>query len=185
MPKQLNDIEVWKRLKGGDRKAFEQVYRSEIQVLISYGRKYSSDLELVEDCVHDLFIYIWKQRESLSDTDSIRRYLLVAMRHRVLASKNKRKKVELKEPDEHSFQQESSIEERITLKEQNEENAFIVSESLQVLSSRQREAIYLRYMNEMSYEDICEIMKINYQSVRNLISTGLKKLNFTIKNKNL
>ena len=36
------------------------------------------------------------------------------------------------------------------------------------------EAVY--YIEEKKYEDICEIMNMNYQSVRNLMHRGLTKL---------
>ena len=179
MSRYKGDIEVWQRLKSGDRNAFELIYRNEIQNLIAYGRRYSYELELIEDCVHDLFVYIWNRRSNLSDTDSIRKYLLVALRHRIFTALKKNKSQELNESD--SFQEERSIEDNIVQNETKEENALLILNSLQGLSARQREAIYLRYMNEMSYEDICEIMKINYQSVRNLISSGLKKLNTIVK----
>ncbi len=52
---------------------------------------------------------------------------------------------------------------------------------MEILSNRQKEAVFLKYYNQMSYEDICDIMNINYQSVRNLISTALKKLNTELK----
>jgi RNA polymerase sigma-70 factor (ECF subfamily) len=51
-----------------------------------------------------------------------------------------------------------------------------LQEAFKVLSSRQREAIFLKYYQEMSYEQICEVMDINYQSVRNLISKGIIEL---------
>ena len=47
---------------------------------------------------------------------------------------------------------------------------------LKELSARQREAITLYYIEERKYDDICDIMNINYQSLRNLIHRGLTKL---------
>ncbi|KAB5206918.1 sigma-70 family RNA polymerase sigma factor, partial [Bacteroides thetaiotaomicron] len=37
-------------------------------------------------------------------------------------------------------------------------------------------ALTLYYIEEKKYEDICEIMNMNYQSVRNLMHRGLTKL---------
>ena len=47
---------------------------------------------------------------------------------------------------------------------------------LNKLTSRQREAVTLYYIEERKYEEICEIMDINYQSLRNLIHRSLTKL---------
>lgn len=38
------------------------------------------------------------------------------------------------------------------------------------------EALILYYIEERKYEDICQIMNMNYQSVRNLMHRGLSKL---------
>ena len=44
------------------------------------------------------------------------------------------------------------------------------------LSDRQREAIYLRYVSGLSYEELSEVLQLNYQSARNLIHRGIEKL---------
>jgi len=59
-------------------------------------------------------------------------------------------------------------------KEQTD-NAY-VTRMLDQLSPRQRKAIVLYYIEEKKYEDICVIMDMNYQSVRNLIHRGISKL---------
>jgi RNA polymerase sigma factor (sigma-70 family) len=51
-----------------------------------------------------------------------------------------------------------------------------VAKLLNQLSPRQRKAIILYYIEERKYEDICVIMEMNYQSVRNLIHRGITKL---------
>ena len=52
----------------------------------------------------------------------------------------------------------------------------LVRRLLDQLSPRQREALTLYYIEEKKYEDICEIMNMNYQSLRNLMHRGLTKL---------
>ena len=60
--------------------------------------------------------------------------------------------------------------------EREEVNNCLVKRLLNQLSPRQREALTLYYIEERKYEDICEIMNMNYQSVRNLMHRGLSKL---------
>jgi len=52
-------------------------------------------------------------------------------------------------------------------------DGVFVSKMLDQLSPRQRKAIILYYIEEKKYEDICAIMNMNYQSVRNLIHRGI------------
>ncbi|RZK52474.1 MAG: sigma-70 family RNA polymerase sigma factor [Hymenobacter sp.] len=48
--------------------------------------------------------------------------------------------------------------------------------ALNQLSKRQREALYLRFFDDFSYERIAEVMALNIQSVRNLIFRALQVL---------
>ncbi len=51
-----------------------------------------------------------------------------------------------------------------------------IARALTLLSDRQREVLYLKYFEEIEYKQIAEILGINYQSVRNTASAGLKAL---------
>ena len=44
------------------------------------------------------------------------------------------------------------------------------------LTPRQRQVFTLYYIEQRKYEDICEIMQMNYHSVRNLVHRGMLKL---------
>lgn len=98
------------------------------------------------------------------------------MRHLLLKQLKKAQSVELKESHEGFLDSEASVEDRIIESEFSLEIKGKLKEAFGVLSDRQREAIYLRYQEGLDYESICGHMDINYQSVRNLISTGIKKL---------
>ena len=49
---------------------------------------------------------------------------------------------------------------------------------MKCLSPRQQEIITLYYIEQRKYDDICRIMGINYQSVRNLMHRSLLRLRF-------
>ena len=80
----LKDEEVWGIFKSGNEEALGFIYRSNISILYKYGNKFSSNGQLVEDCIQDLFLTIWKNRENLSATNSIKLYLLGALRKKLI-----------------------------------------------------------------------------------------------------
>ena len=49
-----------------------------------------------------------------------------------------------------------------------------VLEAINQLPARQKEVIYLKIYKGLSYEEVSEIMQINYQVVRNLLCQALK-----------
>jgi len=69
-----------------------------------------------------------------------------------------------------------TIEDELIMKEDAEEIRQKVENVLNRLTNHQREIIYLRYIQELSYEEIAEIMHISVEASRNLISKSLTKL---------
>lgn len=74
------------------------------------------------------------------------------------------------------FQIESSVEEAYIMNEQEKELKQKIHSMLSNLSPRQREAIYYRFTEGMSFEDICHLMQMNVQSVRNLLHRSITKI---------
>src|SRR5690606_10205010 len=142
--------------------------------LMAYGKKICPDNTLLEDAVHDLFVYIWDKRESLGDTDSVIRYLCASLRRRLV------KDMENQGKFQHPEHLENHLSASVDSKESEwirEEHSLSQQSALQIaiskLPKRQQEALHLKFYHNMSYEDICAVMDINYQSVRNLISKAI------------
>lgn len=173
----MEDKQLWQQLKDGREDALERIYREHVDALLRYGYQFSTDVNLIEDCVHDLFVNLWRNREGLGENDSIRPYLLVALRRRIIRQTQRGQKTQ-HTPDAESmdFAAVPSIDEAIIGQEVSEEKAAQIKSAMEQLSKRQREALYLKYYEGMSYEEICEALDINYQSVRNLVFAGIKAL---------
>lgn len=173
----MKDLQLWQALKAGNKSALESIYRAEAKKLIKYGRKFSQDSQLVEDCVQDLFVELWNKRENLSDTDSIARYLFVSLRRKIIKKIERVvKKTASEEPQEYHFEAEIAIEEQLINLEIAADQQTQLQAALKNLSKRQQEALYLKFFAAMDYKDIAEVMEVNYQSVRNLVFNALKSL---------
>ncbi|MEM6629430.1 MAG: sigma-70 family RNA polymerase sigma factor [Bacteroidota bacterium] len=173
----MTDQELWLQLQQSSKSALEQIYQEHVTHLLQYGYRFSSDQVLIEDAIHDLFIDIWRNRKGLSATTAIRPYLLVSLRRRIIKRLQKIQKFETdQEPQEVHFASEMAIDEIIAARETSEAQAKEIERAFQNLSKRQREALYLKFYEEMSYEEICETMNINYQSARNLVFNAIKTL---------
>ena len=173
----MKDQALWQSLKAGNRQALEQIYSRHAAALLKYGYKFSSNTQLVEDCVQDLFLELWRNREGLANTDSIAKYLFVALRRKVIRQVQRiQKQQSVEEPKEYQFEVALSIDEEIISQESDQALHHALKLALENLSSRQKEIIYLKYFNGMDNKSISEILDINYQSVRNLVSRTLKVL---------
>src|SRR3989337_3604546 len=84
----------WYAFKAGDKEAFSRIYHQHVNALLKYGYKIHKNRSLVEDCVQDLFIELWKTRTNLSDTTSIKFYLFQAVRCKIIRKINQESRVD-------------------------------------------------------------------------------------------
>ena len=173
----MQDTELWQRLIGGDKGALGLIYSQHADYLLQYGHRLTQDELIIEDCVHDLFVDLWRTHNGLSPTNAIRPYLIVSLRRRIIRKIQQQQKFKDQEKvPEIDFQAEIAVDELIISQEVSEEQAAMLKKAFTQLTGRQREAIFLKYYEEMDYKDIAETMGISYQSVRNVVFTGIKKL---------
>ena len=80
-------MEQWRRFIKGSQGAFEQLYVQHVKMLYRYGLHLTTNRELLEDVIHDLFVYLHERRTRLPEqVESVSAYLLVSFRHRLLRS---------------------------------------------------------------------------------------------------
>jgi DNA-directed RNA polymerase specialized sigma24 family protein len=79
-----NDGAIWSIFKKGDKEAFAILYARYFKILFQYGIKMAEDGDLVKDCIHDLFIDLWKNKANLTDPKSVKAYLLSAIQHKLI-----------------------------------------------------------------------------------------------------
>lgn len=173
-----SDAEVWREFKSGKEAAFDYIFDQYVRVLFNYSRKFTDDAGLIEDCIQDLFVELWEKKHLLGDTDSIKFYLFKSMRLRIVRVLGREKRLgERQEPaDASHFQAIDSHEFSLIAGQIDAEQRKALTEAMESLSKRQREALFLKYFDDLSYGQIAEIMAIGVDSVYKLISGALATL---------
>ncbi len=172
---QPNDLAIWTTFKQGDKEAYAQIYESNIQYLLNYGYRIAPDKEVVHDAIQDLFVTIWNNRENLSNTDNIRFYLFRSLRNNICRILKKDCFGEIL--DNYSeVLSENSFEDLWIENDLANSHKKQLQILFQKLSSRQKEAINLRFYQNFSNEEVANLMGINYQSACKLIYSSLKFL---------
>ena len=167
---QQTDKELWNAFKNGSLTAYKLIYEQNVDSLYGYGTTIAPHSNIITDCIQDMFVYLWNRRSKLGKVNNIKGYLFIAYRRRLLDSIKKQKK-KLNIEDLNGL--EIFMEENSNTDLAIERKASIIS-ALNALPSQKKEAIYLRFFNDLSCAEISEIMRIKTQSVYNLISSGLK-----------
>lgn len=173
MQKEVNsDYLLWKRMKAGETKAFNEVYQTYADILFSFGMVYLKDREYVKDCIHDLFFELYKYRKNLSDNDHIRNYLFKSLKRKI-QSANKAKLELIYTENIHE-----SGDSKITSdgEDEQEERLEQIRKALTKLSEHQQEVLNLRFQIGLNYAEIARLMDISVESVRTLVYRSVKTI---------
>ena len=187
MQKELNnDYFLWTKFKSGDDQAFFDLYDQHVDALFSFGMQFSNDPDFIKDCIHDLFLDLYKYKNSLGETDSIRFYLFRSLRRKIHKEKIKRSflNVEKYEGVEQASQSLSG-EEALIQSEIRSENRVILNQAVKQLTVQQQQAIALKFEQNLTYPEIATLLNISVESARTSIYRALKALRENIPNKRI
>lgn len=166
----------WNLFIEGDNDAYCYLYKAHIQLLFQYGKRFTSDTEQIKDSIQDLFTKLYKNRSELTTPNNIKLYLLVALKNNLINALYQESRYERFDQESISFSFGVSVEEQYIDNELQMNQQKKIKDILSVLTSRQKEIIYYRYIQELSFDEICVLMDMNYQSAQNLIQRSLKKI---------
>lgn len=173
--RELSDNELWEALREDDADAFTGLIRTYSRFLINYGRKFTSDSELIKDCIQDLFADIWLYRKTLSMATSVHTYLLVSLRRKILRA-TQSGFTRLEEADNYPFMVTFSIHEQHIEAETERHLLQQLNEAINSLPAKQKEVLYLKFYQNLSHYEIADLLNMQYQSVSNLIQRALAYL---------
>lgn len=166
---------IWDHFKVGNKVAFEQIYNTHYAALYNYGYRFCGDPAQAKDAVHQLFVKLWDQKEKLRTPPSIRHYLIKSLRH-ILIDQFKTSTfydaLDHKEP----YFSEQSYEFLLIQEDISTEQQIYLRKALKALTKRQKEAIYLKFYENLSYEEVSATMSLTVNSVYNLISRSIEIL---------
>ncbi len=168
------DIVLWEAFRKDDKEAFSALFRKYYGSLFLFGNKFMPDKSLLEDAIQELFLELW-QGKLPPPVFSVKAYLLKSLKYKLLKLIRKHEQSEsLKEHGDPSF--EWSHENFLIAEQESEEKKQQVLQAVAQLSNRQKEIIYLKFYQNLSYDEVSEIMNINYQAARNLLYQSIKAL---------
>ena len=172
------DLFLWNEFRNGNAEAFGELMRAHYQDLFNYGTRFTRDEELVKDCIQDLFLALWTNRGSISETSFVKYYLLKSLRNSLIRAIDRSR--HYNHPGEGQFENLFSsvppLENHLVREEHLADLARKMRKVLAGLTRRQQEVIYLRFYMDADIEEIAEIMSLNKQSVYNLLHDAFRKL---------
>jgi RNA polymerase sigma factor (sigma-70 family) len=121
----------------------------------------------VKDCIHEVFLNIWKYGHSLKDVDNVKLYLFKCLSHKIQKEIKREKSRFVQgafDPYETLLYAEV-MESDMGSDRLDERKRSRLADALEKLPMRQHEVIQLLFFENHSYEETSQIMGINVQSV--------------------
>jgi len=170
----------WGQLQQGSTAALEVLYDRYFPSLFSYGLRLVTDRLLVQDVLQDFFVELYTHHTSLSEVQQVRSYLFVCFRRKLLRSHSGRRHLTiLKDVAQPVIPSSEHTQIRLQL---NEEKMKLLQHSVAKLTKRQKEAIYLRFHQELSYEEIAVVLGLKeVKYARTLIYRSIQVLRHEMK----
>ncbi|GAB4012558.1 sigma-70 family RNA polymerase sigma factor [Spirosoma migulaei] len=175
----VDDTVLWQRFRTGDTIAFDQLVQRYYQTLFRYGIRLDADDEYVKDCIQDVFVELWQRRNTVNETEFVKFYLLKSLRRRIFRGRAKWGSNWEALEENYFFEVEFSIEAQLITQEVSRDQVQQLEALLNKLSRRQKEVIFLKFYQNLTHEQIGEVMSLNRQSVYNILHEALQKLRTT------
>jgi RNA polymerase sigma-70 factor, ECF subfamily len=175
------DADLVARIRGGDERAFEELFRAHATDLCRLAYHYLESSALAEEVAQDILLRVWEHRATLAQPGNLRAYLQTAVRNRAFDVM----KAARSSARTHAADRVGSGQSAIGMGEppcspfeeiERRELAAALRSAVRGLPERCRTVFALRWESHLSYAEIAEQLGISIKAVERHRQRGLKRL---------
>lgn len=170
--------DIWSAFQLGEERAFHMIYSTYYNDLFNYCYGILKNRTITEDCLQDFFVHLWRKRQRITPKTTIKVLLIGILRNFTLDFIRKNK-CRNKHTNQFSLENKaltSSVEQDIIKKEITKQKEQVVMKLINTLSPQQREALFLRYYENMDITEIATVMGLSYAATAKHLSRASKAL---------
>lgn len=168
--------ELWNQVCQGNQQAYASLHSQLYPCLYPYAKRILNDQDDANDVIQELFVKLWDKRTTIGEIKHVKSYFYSALRSTAINHLRGVKMMEARNQYFSLVDLELSTEDHIIAAEDLSEQQQGMRLALQRLPVKQREIIYLRFYENLDYNQIVEITGIKYQSVVNHIHRAVTQL---------
>jgi len=139
---------------GGDWQAFTSLYNAYSPLILHYLQVYLQEIHDVEEIGQDVFLKVWKKRETLVTVRSFKNYVFIMARNALNDFLRARQSLQQKQAgltEDHVLPHYSADDKLIT-----DQYEAIARSALEILNEKQRRIFLLRTRDEMTIQEIAD-----------------------------
>jgi len=160
------------KIREGDIKAFEKVFKGYYQMLCEYACSFTKDSDFAEELVQEVFYNLWKNHATISIQSTLKGYLYQSVKNEFLQFVRHRK-VEQKYADRYRNEMTDPSyfpADEVVANELSEK----IDRTLQSLPEKCREIFTLSRYEGLKYHEIAEKLSISVKTVEAYMTKALK-----------
>ena len=175
----VNDSEIIRRIRQGDEKEFESLFRSSYVSLVRYAKTLLRDHDEAEEIVQELFVKMWQERSKWVVESSLSGYLFRAVHNRCMHAIQHNKVVE-RYAQKMSLADPGKAEDPSEIIELNELQNKITA-ILEKLPERCSTIFYMNRFEGLKYSEIAEKLSVSVKTVEANMGKALKEFRKELK----
>ena len=161
----LSDDTLIERIKSGNEQAAEELITRYYASILRYCRWHCSSAEKAEDLAQETFYKLFRNISGYKGKRKFKAYLYT-IANRLCIDESRKKPLYSIEDEEIIIDE---CDEILRLEDKEEINYL-----LSILSPEQREAIILRFGEQLEFHEIAKIMRCNMRTAQSRVRNGLK-----------
>lgn len=161
----MNDDDLVDEIRLGNENAAEELINRYYTLILRYCKRHCFNIEKAEDLTQETFLKLFNNLKGYKRKRRFKAYLYTIAHHLCI---DESRKVQV-----YSLENEEEL-----VDEQNEmvqiENKLEINSLLKILSPEQREAIILRFSEQLEFHEIAKVMGCNLRTAQSRVRNGLK-----------
>jgi len=185
------DVRVMLRVRDDDPRAFEELVDRYQHRLLSVLRHLCGNPEEAEDLAQEVFLRVYRSRKEYHPQAKFSTWMFTIANNLAANAFRRRQRKPTVNLDVHESgplgprPQETLVYDRAPAPEHqldHHELSLVIQKALEQLNDRQRMAVVLNKFEDMSYQEIAEVMGMTVKAIKSLLSRARTQLRDLLKN---
>ena len=167
-------MEEMLKIANGDEQAFARLFHRYRDKIYSVAFKLTDSSAMAGEVVQEVFLKVWMRRDTLAGVSNPEGYLFIMARNCVFSSLKKIARRQAIESDWQSLANEfeNSTDDQI----ETDENAELLRQAIDALPVQQKQVYILSHEEEMTRNEIAELLQISPETVKTHLSRAMKSV---------
>lgn len=176
-PFQQDDFLI-SELKKGNEQAYKYLYSNKYKDIVHYINGLTRDYDQAEDIVQDIIVKLWKNRNEIEITTSVKSYLYKASYYSFI---NEYKKDKRKESLSEKIQKTAILELIESDEEHTQQKLKYIAQIIEQLPPKRKEIFIMSKTEGLTYEEIASHLEISVKTIETQMSKALYEIRSQIK----